>query len=326
MGWQNFAPETPRLPTLELIIVGIMPLCLMVCGTIGNLLCIMVLLSKLRREASRNSHRVSTNVYLIWLCFSDSISLYQFSLDNSVANLTGKSIMSRSLVTCKLLEFFGYYTLHLPVVYLTMATIDRTFMLWSPAYKRKIAHPKQAWRICISIASILLLTDCFLLALGYVEADGTIQCFQSRNAALYRAFLLFLTWFHLVLMTMVPFAVMGMCTLLTIIKLVRLPRVNEASYLRNKRIAIMLACMCITYILLTLPNRMVFSVLTPLVETSIGANVIFSLADSLTYLASSLNCLFLSVSVKGFWSDLWSLFTMNKLRSRTTETISATLS
>ncbi|CAF1069874.1 unnamed protein product [Didymodactylos carnosus] len=324
MVWQNFAPEIPRLPTLELILVGIMPLVLTLCGTICNLLCIIVLLSKLRREASRNSHRVSTNVYLICLCFADTIALYQFNLDNSVANLTGKSIMSRSLITCKLLEFFGYYTLHLPVAYLTMATIDRTFMLWSPAYKRKIAHPKQAWRICISIAGTLLLTDCFLLALGYVDADGTIQCFHSTNAALYKAFLLYLTWFHLVLMTMVPFAVMLLCTLLTIIKLVRLPRVNEASYLRNRRISIMLACMCITYILLTLPNRLCFSVLTPLVESSIAANVIFSLTDSLTYLASSLNYLFLSVTVKGFWTDLRSLLTMRRFHSHTTETTAST--
>ncbi|CAF4587098.1 unnamed protein product, partial [Didymodactylos carnosus] len=231
----------------------------------------------------------------------------------------------RSLVTCKLIEFIGYYTLHLPVMYLTMATVDRTFMLWSRTYKRKIAQPKQAWKLCILIAGIFVVTDCFLLALGYRADDGSIQCYHSTNGALTKAFNLFIIWFHLVFMSMVSFVVMIISTVLAIIKLVRLPRVNEASYLRNKRISIMLGLMCIAYILLTLPNRLCFTVFAPLLERTPGSNTIFALSDLLTYLASALNLLFLSISVKGFRRDLGNLFIMRRFRSNTIDTTTGTL-
>ncbi|CAF1167274.1 unnamed protein product [Didymodactylos carnosus] len=136
---QQFSPETPQWPTVELIIIGILPHVIVLVG------------------------------------------LYQFNLDNAIANLTGKGITNRSLVTCKLIEFIGYYTLHLPVMYLTMATVDRTFILWSPAYKRKIAQSKQAWKLCILIAGIFVITECFLLALGY-RADDVEQIFANERS------------------------------------------------------------------------------------------------------------------------------------------------
>ncbi|CAF1025514.1 unnamed protein product [Didymodactylos carnosus] len=315
--WQQFSPEKPQWPTVELIIVGILPLVLVLVGTICNMGCIIVLLSRTHRNNCRSHQPTSTNVYLIYLCFVDTVGLYQFNLDNAIGNLTGKSITDRSLVACKLIEFTGYYTLHLPVMYLTMATVDRTFMLWSSAYKRKIARPKQAWKICILIAGIFVVTDCFLLALGYRADDGSIQCYHTTNAVLTKAFNLFIIWFHLVFMSMVSFVVMIISTVLAIIKLIRLPRVNEAAYLRNKRISVMLGLMCAAYILLTLPNRLCFTVLAPLLEDSSGSNTIFALSDLLTYLASSLNFLFLSVSVKGFWRDLGNLFIMKKFCSNT---------
>ncbi|CAF1482312.1 unnamed protein product [Didymodactylos carnosus] len=193
-------------------------------------------------------------------------------------------------------------------------------MLWSRTYKRKIAQPKQAWKLCILIAGIFVVTDCFLLALGYRADDGSIQCYHSTNGALTKAFNLFIIWFHLVFMSMVSFVVMIISTVLAIIKLVRLPRVNEASYLRNKRISIMLGLMCIAYILLTLPNRLCFTVFAPLLERTPGSNTIFALSDLLTYLASALNLLFLSISVKGFRRDLGNLFIMRRFRSNTIDT------
>ncbi|CAF0866579.1 unnamed protein product [Didymodactylos carnosus] len=324
--WQQFSPETPQWPTAELIIISIFPLVFVLVGTICNVLCMIVLWSRNQQDNSRNHQATSTNVYLICLCFADTLGLYSFNLDNAIGNLTGKAITDRSLVTCKLIEFMGNYTIHVSVMYLTMATVDRTSMLWSLAYKRKIAQPKQAWKICILIAGVFVVTDCFLLALGYRAYDGSIQCYLSTNAVLTKVFNLFTIWFHLVFMSMITFAIMIIFTVLAIIKLVRLPRVNAASFLRNKRISVMLGLMCISYILLTLPNRLCFSVLSPLLESTPGSNTIYALSNLLTSLASSLNFLYLSVSVKGFWRDLRNLFHLRRFGSNTIGTTTSTLS
>ncbi|CAF1098493.1 unnamed protein product [Rotaria sordida] len=63
---KNLAPYE----TAELIISGIVPIFLIVIGTVGNLISIFVLLNK-------ENPGTSTNIYLIFLCLVDTISLYQ---------------------------------------------------------------------------------------------------------------------------------------------------------------------------------------------------------------------------------------------------------
>ncbi|CAF4589517.1 unnamed protein product, partial [Rotaria sp. Silwood2] len=67
--------------TAELIISGIIPMFLIVIGTIGNLICIIILLNKENRQTS-------TNIYLIFLCLVDTISLYQWNLSRAVDTFT----------------------------------------------------------------------------------------------------------------------------------------------------------------------------------------------------------------------------------------------
>ena len=50
---------------IEFIVSGIIPICLIVIGTLGNLLCIVILLNKENRGTS-------TNIYLIFLCVMDT--------------------------------------------------------------------------------------------------------------------------------------------------------------------------------------------------------------------------------------------------------------
>ena len=77
-------------------------------------------------------------------------------------------------------------------------------------------------------------------------------------------FILFLHMVHIVVMYFVPFTVMFLCTVLTVKKLIT-RQVTDNQQLqnnaqRNRRISIMLLLLCLAYVILTLPNRLCFSV------------------------------------------------------------------
>jgi len=72
------ASWTPKLDTdsyeiAEFIVSGIIPVGLIVIGTLGNLLCVIIFIKKENRKTS-------TNIYLIFRCIMDTLSLYQWNL------------------------------------------------------------------------------------------------------------------------------------------------------------------------------------------------------------------------------------------------------
>jgi hypothetical protein len=171
--------------TAEVIVSGIIPIILIVVGTIGNLLCVIILLKKENRK-------ISTNIYLIFLCIMDTLSLYQWNLTYMVFTFTGGKlqIINQSLFLCKSVEFLAFYTLHTSAMFLTLVSLDRACLLWNRWYKRKIAQANVALIFCIIILLILFGLDGFLFGLGieytvYDNSTGTqttyVGCYYSLN-------------------------------------------------------------------------------------------------------------------------------------------------
>jgi hypothetical protein len=178
--------------TVELIISGIIPIGLIVIGTIGNLTSISILLRK-------DNRRTSTNIYLIFLCLMDTISLYQWNLSTAIFTFTkGKQqIWGKSLIMCKLSQFFPFYTLHTSAMFLTFVELDRACLLRSVWYKRKIARPCVALALCIVILIVLFALNGFLFALGFQyeiydsstgEQQTQLACFYTLDANLMNYF------------------------------------------------------------------------------------------------------------------------------------------
>ena len=147
--------------TIELIVNGIIPIILIVLGTSGNMLCTVILLKKQHRQ-------LSTNIYIIFLCMVDTLSLYQWNLSYIVYTLRGgkQKITDQSLFLCKWGEFLSFYTLHTSAMFLTLASLDRACLLWSGWYKRKIARTRVALVICILVLLFLFALNGFLFGLG----------------------------------------------------------------------------------------------------------------------------------------------------------------
>jgi len=186
----SWARQTDPEPyeTVELIVSGIIPIILIIIGTFGNLLGIFVLLKKQNR-------RTSTNIYLIFLCIMDTLSLYQWNLSYAVYQFSdGKhKITDQSAFLCKSGGFLSFYTLHTSAMFLTLVSLDRACLLWSRWYKQKIARSSIACTICILILLVLFCLNGFLFGLEteftYYDNSTQIQttiiaCYYSLNAQL----------------------------------------------------------------------------------------------------------------------------------------------
>ncbi|CAF1181733.1 unnamed protein product [Adineta steineri] len=292
----------------EYIISGIAPIGLIVIGTVGNLLSVLILLKKDNRQTS-------TNVYLIFLCIMDTLSLYQWNLGNAVYEFTGgtQNISNQSLFLCKWEQFLSFYTLHTSAMFITLVSLDRACLLWSRSYKQKIAQPHIALIFCILVLFILFALNGFLFALGfeYTTYDNNTQtqisviaCYYSLNTGLNNFFSIQYPWIHLVIMYIVPFILMFICTIMTMKKLiVKQTSTNQQlinSAHRNRHISIMLLSMCLTYIISTLPNRLCFSLFTDLIIGHDYTDTVFLITNLLMYTRNALNIFFLYISVHGF--------------------------
>jgi hypothetical protein len=178
-------PNPGSYETAELIVSGIIPLILIVVGTFGNLLYIAILLKKQNRKTS-------TNIYLIFLCIMDTLSLYQWNLSDLVYEFTGgkQQITNQSLFLCKSGAFLSFYTLHTSAMFLTLVSLDRACLLWSQWYKQVIARARIALIFCILVLLILFGLNGFLFGLGieytiYDNSTGTqmtmVACYYSLN-------------------------------------------------------------------------------------------------------------------------------------------------
>ncbi len=190
--------NTGPYETAELIVSGIIPILLIVIGTVGNLLSVIILLNKENR-------RTSTNIYLIFLCLMDTISLYQWNLNNMVYTFTSgqQTVWGNSVFLCKLSEFFSFYTLHTSAMFLTFVELDRASLLRSVWYKRKIARPRIALIFCAIILLILFILNGFLFGLGfeystYDNSTGiqqtAVSCYYSLNVGLFDFFAVKYPW------------------------------------------------------------------------------------------------------------------------------------
>ena len=178
--------------TVELIVAAVIPIILIVVGTFGNLLCALVLLKKQNRKTS-------TNVYLIFLCIVDTLSLYQWNLKYIVYKLSGgkQQVTDQSLFLCKWGEFLPFYTLHTSAMFLTLVSLDRACLLWSRWYKNTIARARVALIFCVLVLLILFGLNGFLFGLGfeytiYNNSTGAqttvVACYYSLNNGLNQFF------------------------------------------------------------------------------------------------------------------------------------------
>jgi hypothetical protein len=284
---------------VEKILGGILPIVLIIIGTIGNIICIICLLRRKHRRAP------ATFIYLIFLFSADTLSLYQWNL-NYVVILFGneRQLSNKSLFLCKSVAFLSFYTLHSSAIFLTLVSIDRTLVLWSRYYRFHMAKRLQAFIISIIVLIILFAIDGFVLSLGLIDENThKVICYYSLNANLMDFYINIYPWIHLILMYIIPFIIMIIGIILIIIKLFN-RRINARHVHHKHRLSLMLIGMCIVYMVLTLPNRLCFSVFLSDILNHVYTDTILLASNTLLYTRNATNIFFLYIGSAKFRRQL----------------------
>lgn len=142
----------------------IVPPILLLLGTIGNVLSILVL----RRPIIRKS---VCSMYLVVLAITDLLVLYTGLLRQWILNTFDFDIRATSSAACKIHIWILYSSMDYSAWILIAVTIERVLLLWFPNKMQCICTKKVAMLVLISIASFLLLVNSHILY-GYELSTG----------------------------------------------------------------------------------------------------------------------------------------------------------
>lgn len=273
---------------IERIVGGIIPIILIVCGTIANGLCIIHLSRRLHRRSQ------STNAYLISLFIMDTLSLYQWNLNNiSIASQSGQALADRSFFFCRSIVFLTFYTIHMSTLLLCLASLDRTFIVWMHRYRLIMARRRYAW-IAIFLAVIFVFgLDGFLLSIGTIDTKTEkMICYNFSDDNLMNFYDKIYRWIDLIPLYLIPVMIMILAMILIALKL-HLRRVHSRHLSRKQRTSWMLVRMCIVFIILTLPNRLCHKIFFSKIINHVYSDTLLLITDALFYLRPATNMVLL---------------------------------
>lgn len=121
--------------------------CLMVFGTIGNILCLKILLRKRFR-------RQSTCQYLCVLAVIDILFIYMRSTRHLYRHIFDADLRNRSLWICRSFIYFSSSLSHIGSWILVVVSFDRYFIM-----KNLFVHRKTGWRVVKSTFILIFIVS-----------------------------------------------------------------------------------------------------------------------------------------------------------------------
>lgn len=204
-----------------ILIWKVVPPILIVVGTIGNLLSIVVL--------TRRSIRVSTTaLYLTFLACSDLVVLYSGLLRQWLLFLWEYDLRHMSETACKLNIWLVYSSLDFSAWILIAVTLERVISAWCPYSAKTKCSRKYATALIITVLVFLLGLNSHLLygmvnRVNVDESGNVTEILKCRevNQAYGDFFNLIWPWIDLAVFCLIPFSVIVVgngCILFKVIK------------------------------------------------------------------------------------------------------------
>ncbi|CAF2523895.1 unnamed protein product [Rotaria sp. Silwood2] len=290
-------------------------LLLIIVGTTGNLLTIIVLLR-------RNLRRLVTIRYLIVVSICDTVSLYGWNLNDFYKfNLSpdNDNIEELSITHCRVMSFMTFVSLQLSSWCLTAVSLDRAlslyFLHWKQSYG-KVKYTKYYISIltfiCIALNSHILFLN------GYVTSAGNIKCYATKSNAGY----IYPQWerVHLVVYNLCPFAIMCICNTYIIVITVRssrqqtestAPTVQRKNIERYRQLTALLIIVTFAFVLLTLPACIYFVFFRHNLEAKTERTYRYMIQISLNsvqFTSHGINFFLYCFSAKSFLNELNDMF------------------
>jgi len=152
-------PISSSLVDLRFFLVRIFYPCLLIWGTIGNALCLRVLLSK-------KFFKNSTCQYLAILAVIDILFILMRSSKHIYKLFRDTPIFNTSQSICRILTFFSSALAHMASWILVIVSFDRYLIVTSRYQRQSSAANRVFWSTSIMIAIVVLCNLYYFLILG----------------------------------------------------------------------------------------------------------------------------------------------------------------
>ena len=304
----------------------VVPPVLIVLGSIGNILSIVVL--------TRKSIRNSITPLLTFLAFSDILVLYTGLLRQWIQNTFDYDIRHFSEIACKIHLWLVYTCLDLSAWIIMALTLDRVIATWWPFRARQLCTRTCAIKVVATVVLFLLIVNShFLYGVAnktHTDGNGTVvkvkKCFPVHAG--YIEFLQKVwTIMDLLIVCLIPFSVILVGNICIVAKLVRRQRrlstINETSIRRRSSarnsgsissLTAMLLVLSTLFLITTLPTN-VFIYLAENYwrherdpETLSNQKLWWAIANMLMYTNNSVNFLLYCLSGSRFRKEARRLF------------------
>ncbi|CAF1942730.1 unnamed protein product [Rotaria magnacalcarata] len=193
-----------------LYVISVYALLLIIVGTIGNILTIIILFRPSLRQHT-------TMRYLIAVATADLCSLYSWNLNlfyKHLINPNQNDLEDLSVISCRCLSFLAFVSLELSSWFLTLVSVDRCLSIYFLFWHRKWGRAKYANYIILTLTATIILTNSHLLFLnGYKQLNciphgkrTCIICYSNLHDPYY----IFPKWekIHVIVYNIIPFSIM----------------------------------------------------------------------------------------------------------------------
>ncbi|CAF1284241.1 unnamed protein product [Adineta steineri] len=235
---------------------------LLVIGTIGNLLSLIVLIQMRQHSVYR---------YLTFMSIADTIVLY-IGLLRELLLSSNLHIHIQGTLLCKLHVFFFYNTLHLSSWFRCCLNLDRYVAVKFPIFTSKWCRTRQATINSSVVLTILSISNIHLLI--FVQGEdkniinsnrSTVNPFQYQQCYLHESYIYFFeriyTWIDMFLVTIIPFIFIILCNLTVINRVFLVSNSSKKTDLvcrskatnRLRSLCLMMICSSFVFVATTLP-------------------------------------------------------------------------
>ncbi|CAF3632514.1 unnamed protein product [Rotaria sp. Silwood1] len=312
---------------IRLGLVRIFYPCLMIFGTIGNILCLKILLRKRFR-------RQSTCQYLCIIAVIDILFIYMRSARYLYRQIFRLDLRNTSLWICRSFIFFSSTLSHLASWILVVVSFDRYFIM-----KNFFSYRRAGWRVikstCVLIIIVCIVNTHYFYILGsnitlripishkHINNSNETYHVTKRfvciaSAEFQKFFGLYLPIFDLLSVAIIPFFLM----IFTNIGIIRTTKhtsmlLKSRKQRRNNRLTIMLLSVILAFMLLTCPSVIYICInringLKPSKTFSNTKLVIIDLLEALWYTKHALNFILYTLSGQDFRREFRKLISCSK--------------
>lgn len=308
--WENTMARAIGLYGYPLIIIF---------GTIGNLLTLMVMLRQKMRRRPTCFHMSAIAVF-------DTLVLYSDCLRQWLALLHGSNALTLSSAACKVFHFFSYTFFDISVWLIVIMTVDRFLVVQFPLHAPKLSSLPRARKTVIMLIATMVLAN--LHFIWTVHLDDRHHCIYLEGFEYFHVNVW--PWIDAAVYSFLPFILLLVFNILIIVIHRRSMKLRKTTLNINKprtrsqssnqgtqlRLSAMLFTVTFTFLLLSAPNVILICIRNTYFDFSMQVDdfrniAVYRLVATLTmfclYLNHAVNFLLYCISGRMFRKELWQI-------------------